>query len=49
VSGGAPLPRVAFASLGGKVNQYDTALLQTARRARCEIVPIADGNGLAAG
>jgi threonylcarbamoyladenosine tRNA methylthiotransferase MtaB len=31
--------RVAFATLGCKVNQYDTAALQTALAGRCEIVP----------
>jgi threonylcarbamoyladenosine tRNA methylthiotransferase MtaB len=35
--------RVAFATLGCKVNQYDTATMQTALRADCEIVPFAAG------
>lgn len=35
--------RVAFATLGCKVNQYDTATMETALRERCEIVPFAAG------
>ncbi len=35
--------RVAFATLGCKVNQYDTAVMDTALRAECEIVPFAEG------
>ena len=35
--------RVAFATLGCKVNQYDTATMETALRARCELVPFAAG------
>jgi len=35
--------RVAFATLGCKVNQYDTATMETALRADCEIVPFAAG------
>lgn len=35
--------RVAFATLGCKVNQYDTAAMETALRARCEVVPFAAG------
>jgi threonylcarbamoyladenosine tRNA methylthiotransferase MtaB len=35
--------RVAFATLGCKVNQYDTAAMDTALRADCEIVPFAEG------
>jgi threonylcarbamoyladenosine tRNA methylthiotransferase MtaB len=33
--------RVALATLGCKVNQYDTAALETALRGRCDIVPFA--------
>lgn len=35
--------RVAFATLGCKVNQYDTATMETALRADCEVVPFAPG------
>jgi threonylcarbamoyladenosine tRNA methylthiotransferase MtaB len=35
--------RVAFATLGCKVNQYDTASMQTALAADCEAVPFAAG------
>jgi threonylcarbamoyladenosine tRNA methylthiotransferase MtaB len=35
--------RVAFATLGCKVNQYDTATMETALRERCETVPFATG------
>lgn len=35
--------RVAFATLGCKVNQYDTATMQTALAADCEAVPFAEG------
>ena len=35
--------RVAFATLGCKVNQYDTATMETALRADCEIVPFTAG------
>jgi threonylcarbamoyladenosine tRNA methylthiotransferase MtaB len=35
--------RVAFATLGCKVNQYDTATMETALRERCELVPFAEG------
>ncbi|MBX3024407.1 tRNA (N(6)-L-threonylcarbamoyladenosine(37)-C(2))-methylthiotransferase MtaB [bacterium] len=35
--------RVAFATLGCKVNQYDTATMQTALAADCEPVPFAAG------
>ena len=35
--------RVAFATLGCKVNQYDTATMETALRGDCEIVPFAAG------
>src|SRR5262249_26895545 len=35
--------RVAFATLGCKVNQYDTATMETALRADCEVVPSAAG------
>lgn len=35
--------RVAFATLGCKVNQYDTAAMQTALREGCEAVPFAEG------
>ena len=35
--------RVAFATLGCKVNQYDTATMQTALQADCETVPFAEG------
>ena len=35
--------RVAFATLGCKVNQYDTATMETALRERCEVVPFAVG------
>jgi threonylcarbamoyladenosine tRNA methylthiotransferase MtaB len=35
--------RVAFATLGCKVNQYDTATMETALRERCELVPFAAG------
>jgi threonylcarbamoyladenosine tRNA methylthiotransferase MtaB len=35
--------RVAFATLGCKVNQYDTATMDTALRADCDIVPFAEG------
>jgi threonylcarbamoyladenosine tRNA methylthiotransferase MtaB len=42
MSDGRPL-RVAFATLGCKVNQYDTATMQTALAAGCEVVPFAEG------
>jgi threonylcarbamoyladenosine tRNA methylthiotransferase MtaB len=35
--------RVAFATLGCKVNQYDTATMQTALAGDCEMVPFAEG------
>ncbi|MFN8641128.1 MAG: MiaB/RimO family radical SAM methylthiotransferase [Candidatus Binatia bacterium] len=35
--------RVAFATLGCKVNQYDTATTQTALAGDCEVVPFAEG------
>jgi len=35
--------RVAFATLGCKVNQYDTATMETVLREQCEIVPFAPG------
>ncbi len=35
--------RVAFATLGCKVNQYDTATMETALAADCEVVPFAPG------
>lgn len=35
--------RVAFATLGCKVNQYDSATMQTALAADCELVPFAEG------
>ncbi len=35
--------RVAFATLGCKVNQYDTATIQTALREGCELVPFGAG------
>ena len=35
--------RVAFTTLGCKVNQYDTATMQTALSAGCEVVPFAAG------
>jgi threonylcarbamoyladenosine tRNA methylthiotransferase MtaB len=35
--------RVAFATLGCKVNQYDTATMETALRADCDLVPFAEG------
>ena len=35
--------RVAFTTLGCKVNQYDTATMQTALAADCETVPFAEG------
>jgi len=35
--------RVAFATLGCKVNQYDTATMETALRVDCEVVPFAAG------
>jgi threonylcarbamoyladenosine tRNA methylthiotransferase MtaB len=35
--------RVAFATLGCKVNQYDTATIETALRGDCEVVPFAAG------
>jgi threonylcarbamoyladenosine tRNA methylthiotransferase MtaB len=35
--------RVALATLGCKVNQYDTATMETALRERCEIVPFDTG------
>ena len=35
--------RVAMATLGCKVNQYDTATIETALRERCEIVPFDTG------
>lgn len=35
--------RVAFATLGCKVNQYDTATMDTALRADCDIVPFVEG------
>ena len=35
--------RVAFTTLGCKVNQYDTATMQTALVADCETVPFAEG------
>ena len=35
--------RVAFTTLGCKVNQYDTATMQTALSASCEVVPFAPG------
>jgi len=40
---GARRLRVAFATLGCKVNQYDTATMETALRDACEIVPFAAG------
>jgi threonylcarbamoyladenosine tRNA methylthiotransferase MtaB len=42
----SPAPRrlrVAFATLGCKVNQYDTASMETALTADCEVVPFAPG------
>jgi threonylcarbamoyladenosine tRNA methylthiotransferase MtaB len=42
MSTGRPL-RVAFTTLGCKVNQYDTATMQTALAAGCEVVPFAEG------
>ena len=39
---GRPL-RVAFTTLGCKVNQYDTATMQTALAGTCEVVPFAEG------
>ncbi|MGH7785562.1 MAG: MiaB/RimO family radical SAM methylthiotransferase, partial [Candidatus Binatia bacterium] len=41
--GGERRLRVAFATLGCKVNQYDTATMDTALRATCEVVPFAAG------
>ncbi|MEO8602303.1 MAG: tRNA (N(6)-L-threonylcarbamoyladenosine(37)-C(2))-methylthiotransferase MtaB [bacterium] len=42
VNGAAPRKlRVAFATLGCKVNQYDTAVMETALRESCELVPFA--------
>lgn len=44
--GVSPAPyrlRVAFATLGCKVNQYDTATMETALGAGCEVVPFAVG------
>lgn len=35
--------RVAFATLGCKVNQYDTATMEGALRDRCELVPFESG------
>ncbi|MGD9763158.1 MAG: tRNA (N(6)-L-threonylcarbamoyladenosine(37)-C(2))-methylthiotransferase MtaB [Candidatus Binatia bacterium] len=35
--------RVAFTTLGCKVNQYDTATMETALRTGCELVPFAAG------
>jgi threonylcarbamoyladenosine tRNA methylthiotransferase MtaB len=35
--------RVAFATLGCKVNLYDTATMETALRERCELVPFDSG------
>jgi threonylcarbamoyladenosine tRNA methylthiotransferase MtaB len=35
--------RVAFATLGCKVNQYDTGTMETALREHCEIVAFAEG------
>lgn len=35
--------RVAFATLGCKVNQYDTATIETALRPDCDVVPFAEG------
>lgn len=35
--------RVAFTTLGCKVNQYDTATMQTALSGSCEVVPFAEG------
>jgi len=43
VSAPARKLRVAFATLGCKVNQYDTASMETALRERCELVPFAAG------
>src|SRR5690349_17576443 len=42
-AGGQRKLRVAFATLGCKVNQYDTATMETALRKQCEIVPFAPG------
>jgi threonylcarbamoyladenosine tRNA methylthiotransferase MtaB len=42
-SGSARRLRVAFATLGCKVNQYDTATAETALRADCDVVPFAEG------
>src|SRR5262249_38666141 len=39
MNGTARQLRVAFATLGCKVNQYDTATMETALRAQCAIVP----------
>jgi threonylcarbamoyladenosine tRNA methylthiotransferase MtaB len=39
----APKLRVAFTTLGCKVNQYDTATIETALRDGCEAVPFAPG------
>jgi threonylcarbamoyladenosine tRNA methylthiotransferase MtaB len=43
MSGAERKLRVAMATLGCKVNQYDTATLQTALQERCEIVPFSAG------
>jgi threonylcarbamoyladenosine tRNA methylthiotransferase MtaB len=43
MSGAARKLRVAFATLGCKVNQYDTATMETALRDGCEVVPFAPG------
>lgn len=39
----SPKLRVAFTTLGCKVNQYDTAVMETALREQCEIVPFGPG------
>jgi threonylcarbamoyladenosine tRNA methylthiotransferase MtaB len=43
MSGAERKLRVAMTTLGCKVNQYDTATLETALRERCEIVPFDAG------
>ncbi len=41
--GAEPRLKVAFATLGCKVNQYDTATIETALRGGCDVVPFAPG------